>query len=137
MISFIIGVILVSVAGISKSIMDKLQFHFHKSIFKQDPVKYYQQFWDPTLSWSNKYKEGSMTEPKFFGSTSYFVFLTDAWHLFQMIMTISLFIGISITSYYCDSFIELLLKVMVLRIFFGALFTLFFKKLLNSKEELI
>lgn len=135
MISLIIGIILVSIGGISKAIMDKLQFHFHKSIFKLDPVRYNQQFWDPTLSWSNKYKEGSMTEPKFFGSTSYFVFLTDAWHLFQMVMTISLFIGISITSYYCDSFIELLIKVSILRIFFGVLFTAFFKKYLTSSEQ--
>ena len=131
MISLIIGIILVSVSGTCKAIMDNLQFHYHKSIFKNNSNKYNQQFWDPTLSWVNKYKEGSMTEPKFFGSTSYFVCLTDAWHLFQMFMFITLFVGVSITSYYCDSFIELLLKVIGLRLLFGILFTIFFNKILN------
>jgi hypothetical protein len=133
MISLVIGIILVSIAGMSKAIMDKLQFHYHKSMFKQDPVRYNQTFWDPTLSWSNKYKEGSMTEPKFFGSTSYFVFLTDAWHLFQMLMLICLFIGVAITSFYSGSFIFMMIKVIILRLFFGLTFTLFFNKFLNVK----
>jgi hypothetical protein len=133
MISLSIGIILASIAGMSKAIMDKLQFHYHKCIFKFDPVRYNQNFWDPTLSWSNKYKEGSMTEPKFFGSTSYFVFLTDAWHLFQMLMLICLFIGIAIVSFYSVSFIFMMIKVIILRLFFGLSFTLFFNRFLNMK----
>lgn len=133
MISLAIGIILASIAGMSKAIMDKLQFHYHKCIFKFDPVRYNQNFWDPTLSWSNKYKEGSMTEPKFFGSTSYFVFLTDAWHLFQMLMLICLFIGIAIVSFYSVSFIFMMIKVIILRLFFGLSFTLFFNRFLNMK----
>lgn len=132
MISLFIGIILVSIAGLSKAIMDNLQFHFNRSIFNQ--LKYNQKFWDPTLSWSNKYKEGSMTEPKFFGSTNYFVFLTDAWHLFQMFLFLSLFIGIAITSYYSGSFIYMVMKVTILRSFFGLTFTLFFNKFLNTKN---
>jgi hypothetical protein len=133
MLSLIIGIVLVSIAGSSKAIMDKLQFHYHKCIFKINPVKYDQKFWDPTLSWENKYKEGSMTEPKFLGSTTYFVFLTDAWHLFQMIMLLSLFIGISLTAYYSGSFIYMIIKVIVLRSFFGLSFSIFFNKILNVK----
>lgn len=133
MISLAIGIILASIAGMSKAIMDKLQFHYHKCLFKFDPVRYNQNFWDPTLSWSNKYKEGSMTEPKFFGSTSYFVFLTDAWHLFQMLMLICLFIGIAVTSFYSGSFIFMMIKVIILRLFFGLSFTLFFNRFLNMK----
>ena len=133
MISLAIGIILASIAGMSKAIMDKLQFHYHKCLFKFDPVRYNQNFWDPTLSWSNKYKEGSMTEPKFFGSTSYFVFLTDAWHLFQMLMLICLFIGIAVTSFYSGSFIFMMIKVIILRLFFGLSFTLFFNRFLSMK----
>lgn len=136
MISLFIGIILVSIAGISKAIMDNLQFHFNRSIFNLDPVKYNQRFWDPTLSWSNKYKEGSMTEPKFFGSTNYFVFITDAWHLFQMFMFLCMFVGIAITSYYSESFIYMVVKVSILRLFFGLTFTLFFNKYLNVKTTL-
>ncbi len=133
MLSLIIGIVLVSIAGISKAIMDKLQFHYHKCIFKINPVKYDQKFWDPTLSWENKYKEGSMIEPKFLGSTTYFVFLTDAWHFFQMIMLLSLFIGISLTAYYSGSIIYMIIKVIVLRSFFGLSFSIFFNKILNVK----
>jgi hypothetical protein len=135
MISLVIGIILVSIAGASKAIMDNLQFHFNRSIFK-DVLKYNRKFWDPSVSWENKYKEGSMTEPKFFGSTSYFVFMTDAWHLFQMIMFLCMFIGIAITSYYSGSFIFMVLKVAILRSFFGLTFTLFFNKYLNEKTTL-
>lgn len=135
MISLVIGIILVSIAGMSKAIMDNLQFHFNRSIFK-DVLKYNRKFWDPSVSWENKYKEGSMTEPKFLGSTSYFVFMTDAWHLFQMIMFLCMFIGIAITSYYSGSFIFMVLKVAILRAFFGLTFTLFFNKYLNEKTTL-
>lgn len=128
MISLIIGIILISIAGISKAIMDNIQFHFNRSIFNQ--LKYNQKFWNPTLSWENKYKEGSMTEPKFFGSTTYFVFTTDAWHLFQMLMLLCLFIGIAITSFYSGSFIFMIIKISILRLFFGLSFTLFFDKYL-------
>lgn len=134
MISLVIGIILVSIAGISKAVMDKVQFHYHKCIFKLDPVKYNQKFWDPTLSWENKYKEGSMTEPKFLGSTTYFVFMTDAWHLFQMIMLTCLFVGIAITAFYGGSLIYMVIKVAILRAFFGLTFTLFFNKFLNVKS---
>ena len=133
MLSLIIGIVLVSIAGASKAIMDKLQFHYHKCIFKFDPVKYNQKLWDPTISWENKYKEGSMTEPKFLGSTTFFVFLTDAWHFFQMIMLLSLFIGISLTAFYSGSFIYMIIKVIVLRSFFGLSFSIFFNKILNIK----
>jgi len=133
MISLIIGIILVSIAGASKAIMDNLQFHFNRSIFKFNPVKYNPNFWDPTLSWVNKYKEGSMTEPKFFGSKTFFVFLTDAWHLFQMIMLTCLFVGISITAFYSGSFLFMIIKVIILRSFFGLTFNLFFNRFLNIK----
>jgi hypothetical protein len=123
MISLIIGIILVSIAGASKAIMDNLQFHFNRSIFKFNPVKYNPNFWDPTLSWVNKYKEGSMTEPKFFGSKTFFVFLTDAWHLFQMI-----------TAFYSGSFLFMIIKVIILRSFFGLTFNLFFNRFLNIKN---
>ena len=134
MISLTIGILLVLIAGMSKAIMDKVQFHYHKSIFKLDPIRYNQPFWDPLISWQNKYKVDSMTEPKFYGSTTFFVFVTDAWHLFQMIMIFTMFMGVAITSYNCETPIELILKVIILRCFFGLSFTLFFTKLLTVKQ---
>lgn len=122
-IFFIVGLILVSLSAISEAMMDKLQFHFHKSIFKFNPVKYNQLFWDPSMSWENKYKENSMTEPKFYGSTTIFVFVTDAWHLFKFLRNVFLFIGLPLL---CLSGINLILSVIIARVLYGLIFTLFF-----------
>jgi hypothetical protein len=70
-------------AGFCKGIMDTLQFHYAKSSFAdRDPL-----FWNPKVSWRNKYKNGDpQAGPKFPFSTTWLVFLTDAWHLFQTVM---------------------------------------------------
>ena len=75
-----------------------------------------------------------MTEPKFYGSTTFFVFVTDAWHLFQMIMIFTMFMGVAITSYNCETPIELIFKIIILRCFFGLSFTLFFNRFLTAKQ---
>ena len=134
MVSFIIGIFIIIISGISKAVMDKIQFHYHKSIFK-DVLKYNQQFWNPLLSWQNKYKENSMVEPKFKGSTTFFVFVTDAWHLSQTVLLSSLFIGIALTAYNSETPLELIGKIIILRCFFGAAFELFFRKILAAKES--
>ena len=92
MISIII--FLMIIAGISKSIMDTLQFHFSKSIFTKAAD---QSWWNPSISWKNKYKDKDPEEgPDFPGSTTIFVWITDAWHFFQQIMLMSFFISITL-----------------------------------------
>ena len=78
--------LLVLLAGLSNGVMDTLQFHYSKSIFRKDSL-----FWNPAMSWKNKYKTsgGELLKPltpKFPGSTTFLVWTTDGWHLFQMIM---------------------------------------------------
>ena len=78
---------LVIIAGLANGTMDSLQFHYDETPFEKGS-----QFWDPGISWKNKYAtdaEGTLIfplRPKFFGSTTFLVFLTDGWHLMQMIM---------------------------------------------------
>jgi len=43
--------ILLAISAIAKSVQDKLNFHFHKSVFKN-----LGSFWNPKDSWKNKYK---------------------------------------------------------------------------------
>ena len=82
----ILAFLLLFIAGVSKAIMDKVNFHFPESIF----IKYNGQFWNPVYSSLNKYKDGMKKfGPKFLGSTTVFVWTTDAWHLFQMLYGIS------------------------------------------------
>ncbi len=123
----ILGLLFVVASSISEAIMDNLQFHYHKSIFKFNPIKFNQLFWDPSTSWQNKYKENSMSEPKFCGSTTIFVFITDAWHLFKFFRNTFLFIGLPLLSF---GSMNIILAAILARIIYGLVFTICFDKLL-------
>ena len=85
--TIIIGLVFIIISTFSKSIMDKLQFHYDKSIFKNFKN---QQFWDGRISWKNKWKNGDKEQgEKFPGSSTIFVFSTDAWHLLINIFKLS------------------------------------------------
>ena len=47
----------VMLAGVSNSIMDTLDFHFSESTFSH----YDANFWDPQVSWRNKYKNDDVS----------------------------------------------------------------------------
>ena len=114
-------ILLVFIAGISNGIMDELQFHFHKSVFSNKSI----MFWNPEMSWMNKYKfKHPKYGPKFFGSTTFLVWITDAWHLFQMIMWTSLFLSIVLYQPILDNFI---FDFILLRIVFFIGFKIFYK----------
>ena len=73
--------ICLGLAGLANGICDSLIFHYPKTGFEKGD-----NFWDPYASWVNKYKNGDVNQgPKFPGSTTVFVWLTDAWHLFKML----------------------------------------------------
>lgn len=61
-------------AGLFEGLMDYLQF------------KYYEDngFWNPRLSWDNKWKFGEpVNGERFWQSSRALVFLTDGWHLMK------------------------------------------------------
>lgn len=58
------------VAGIAEGNMDYLQFHYDGN----------NQFWQPNISWTNKYHHHNPSEGLTFKG-KYFVFLTDGWHM--------------------------------------------------------
>lgn len=79
--------VLVAVAGAANGIMDTLQFHYpRQTVFAENS-----RFWNPDVSWQNKYAQATPWElakplrPKFWGSTTAFVFITDGWHLMKFI----------------------------------------------------
>ena len=123
MILFIISLVLVGFAAASEAIMDKLNFHFDKSIFS---TKQNQLFWNPNESWKNKWKADLKTE-KFPGSSTLFVFTTDAWHLFKFFKNTALFIGLPLL--YLGG-INIILSIFIARFIYGVIFTLFFDKFL-------
>jgi hypothetical protein len=102
-----ITIILMVLAGIANAIMDVLKTRYNSSIFASWP----KQTWlKPSLSWRNKWKDrDSKKGPKFFGSTTFLVWLTDFWHLakFLMLMLIAFALVFSepMVAWYVDFFI--------------------------------
>lgn len=47
--------------------------------------KKHKQFLNSNLSWRNKWEIGNTNKPRYFGSTTFLVWLTDGEHLFQFI----------------------------------------------------
>ena len=112
-------------AGASEGVMDTLQFHYDSSRFYNLNNK---TFWNPQISWVNKYKNNDpkMGE-KFLGSTTIFVGLTDAWHLFKLFRNLSIFTGIFFIAIIPSSIITIFIYILIIRIVFGLSFSLFYK----------
>lgn len=122
---------IIFLAGFSEGIMDKLQFHFYKSIFKNFKKTI---FWNPEISWKNKYKNNDpLNGPKFIFSTSLLVSLTDAWHLFKLVRNILLFISLSFIGFLCEDFKDLLIAIVLSRVIYGIGFWISYNKILVSK----
>ncbi|MEL6718631.1 MAG: hypothetical protein AAFO82_16515 [Bacteroidota bacterium] len=87
----------VSLSGASNGTMDKLQFHYGKSIFSQLP-KEKQIFFNPQESWKLKYKDVAAKDysPRFPLSTTLLVCFTDAWHLLKLLCESTLFLALLI-----------------------------------------
>jgi hypothetical protein len=76
--------------------MDTLAHHYPTSIFSN----YNEQFWNPKISWKNKYKEGvKALGPAFFLSTGLLVAFTDAWHLFKSTQIVLLAVALVMFPY--------------------------------------
>lgn len=117
--------------GFFKAVSDTLQFHYHGSVFNKEDMR---QFWNPVVSWRNKYLHG-MKEygPKFWGSTTWFVWITDGWHLFQSLGVLSWTISlIAICNIDLDWYWFIAI-VSVFRLLRGATFQLFYNKILYKK----
>ena len=71
---------LVFLAGASKGFNETLQFHWKE--FKRQFPGANPQWFNPAISYRNKYKNYNSQEgPRFFGSTTIFVMVTDQYHL--------------------------------------------------------
>ena len=123
----IVGYVLIVAAAVSEAIMDKIQFHYDRSIFSDPKLK--QTFWNPNESWKNKWKDDWKTE-RFPGSSTIFVFTTDAWHLFKFFRNTSLFIGLPLLMF---GFNHIIIEMIMARIMYGITFTLYFDKILVKK----
>ena len=129
----IIGILLVVLASYAEAVMDKINFHFDRSVFKE---KKNHLFWNPQESWKNKWKEDLKTE-KFLGSSTIFVFTTDAWHLYKFIRNTSLFIGLPLLYFLKFNLglpLDLIISVSIARFLYGIVFTYLFDSKFEKKN---
>jgi hypothetical protein len=120
-----IGLFLIILSGVAEAIMDTLQFHYDNSIFKKFKN---QRFWYPGFSWMNKWKDGDPKNgERFLGSSTIFVALTDAWHLFKFIHTQTLFLGLFFLAISNLTLLEAIIYFLIARISFGIFFSLVYK----------
>jgi len=92
----ILTFLFLSLAAVSNAGMDTLTHHYKNSF-----AAYYnlsRQFWDPAISWKNKYIEGDPAKQKVKVSLLFFSinkpsFLTDGWHLLKAIMLSFIFLS--------------------------------------------
>ena len=76
---------LVFVSGAFEGVMDHLQFHGDNG----------NQFWDPAVSWRNKYKGGDPANGKTFAG-KYMVWTTDGWHMMKFGRNLTMFAGFTL-----------------------------------------
>lgn len=71
------------VTGMIDGTIESINYHYEDG-FKLRCPKANDQFWNPAVSWKNKYKNNDPAQgAKFSGSTNVFVFTTDAYHLLR------------------------------------------------------
>jgi hypothetical protein len=137
----IISIVLLLIAGIAKSVQDTLAHHYSSSIFS-DKEKYNPVFWNPKLSWMNKYPYDPQTgkldtsKERFFGSTTILVAFTDAWHLFQLI-SINLLGGSTflLALLLCDETIgRKLIALIAALVIYKTVFQIFYKYIWISSK---
>ena len=76
------------------AIQDVITFNYDYSVFRNlDPM-----YFNPKKSWRNKYKYNNQAYgPKFFGSTTFLVWLTDFWHLLKFIKMNCVWVTLAVT----------------------------------------
>lgn len=132
MIIDLICILLMMIAGISKAIMDKSNFHYEGSVLSSMNPK----FWNNSISSNNKYKGFDKNNgERFFLSTTILVLFTDAWHLFQFLFLNSLIIGLSIYGYTNEFGLPYFIyRLVLLIVIFKTTFELYFKHYLSIKK---
>ena len=119
-----ITLILFIIAGILNATMDALKVRFKTSIFSEWKN---QQWINPSLSWTNKWKPDSEIGDKIMSTV--LVWVTDMWHMAKMLMIVCITFGV---VFYVPM-IHWLLDAFILYCLFTVTFEIFFSKILIKK----
>lgn len=118
-------------SGYSKAIMDIIAHKYESSIFTRKKNNF---FWNPYFSWRNKWKNGNKKEGEaFLGSSTIFVWYTDAWHRYQMYYGISVcLLSFLIPIIFKETIVYISIFVTT-QILYRGVFELYYRKLLIKK----
>jgi len=91
----IISLILIGYAATFNASMDQLKHHYNNSFAKK--WEWNEQYWNPALSWRNKYIDQDPEKGRIKINILFFriqkpVFFTDGWHLLKALMLLSFFL---------------------------------------------
>lgn len=90
-IKVVVSLVSFGIAASLCAVTETLKEFFDRSIFKD----LNQEFWNPQISWRNKWKDGDITKgEKFFGSSTFLSLFTDGWHLCKFLFILFLIISI-------------------------------------------
>lgn len=65
------------------AMQDTVAYHYDTSVFRNAK---HRQWFDPSISWRNKWKDGDAGKgERFFGSSTFLVWLTDFWHFMKAV----------------------------------------------------
>lgn len=123
-----IGYTLVYLSGVAKAGQDSLAHHYKDTTFW---AKNNDKYWDITVSGNNKWKDGKKENgEKFWQSSRLLVFLTEGWHLFDMIRTKGSYIGLALVLYTVrhDSIFVYFFAVVAMILVAGFSFVLYYNK---------
>ena len=119
------------VSGASSGLHETILHHYPQ--FKSKFPEANDQYWNPDISWKNKYANGNNADgPKFPGSTTVFVFTTDAYHFTNSIHRWTLFsagltIGIGEKRPWWHYAIDTAVSFVSYSIGFHAVYSVYFK----------
>lgn len=121
-----LSLIFIAFAGIANACMDVLKTRRWCSslfrIFRKD------DWFNPAVSWRNKWKNGDPLQgERFLGSSTFLVWLTDAWHFLKMIMIVSICLSViayvPLFNWYVDLILLLLAFTLSFELFYGIIFS--------------
>lgn len=81
-------------AGMAEGYSDVLNFHYYK--FQKLHPNANANYWNPSISWVNKYDNVQERTENFPLSTTALVWLTDGWHLSKFVKNCGIFGGLCI-----------------------------------------
>jgi len=86
---YILPLLFIIFSSIMKSISDTIKFHWNSSIFNKIPKDSKLFNWlNPDYAWQNMWKDKyKPLGERFWGSSRWFAFLCDGWHLFDLLKT--------------------------------------------------